>query len=227
MLAADCDTGTDAEIAFPAALSGSQVTTGLCRRIFTFETLSGGGYGNLFMSPYFGDECCQRGVSSLPYLLYCALVVARPRILMFLSAGLITGLFSGRVLRAEQVPETGSLASLTAVVFELRAALEIPHQVEVVLVERNALVVSVSRHPKNASHFVISCEKGFLYLLTVDEIRAAMAHELGHVWIFTHHPYLQTEDLANSIAGRVVSSADLKQVHSKSQSYLTERKPRR
>ena len=30
-------------------------------------------------------------------------------------------------------------------------------------------------------------------------------HELGHVWIFTHHPYLQTEQLANRIAMRLVS----------------------
>ena len=42
-----------------------------------------------------------------------------------------------------------------------------------------------------------------------------LAHELGHVWVSTHHPYLQTERLANSIAMRVVSRDSLERVYEK------------
>ena len=42
-----------------------------------------------------------------------------------------------------------------------------------------------------------------------------MAHELGHVWVFTHHPYLQTEKLANKIAMRVVTRDSLVSVYQK------------
>ena len=42
-----------------------------------------------------------------------------------------------------------------------------------------------------------------------------VAHELGHVWIYTHHPYLQTEQLANQIAMRVVSRESLDSVYGK------------
>jgi Zn-dependent peptidase ImmA (M78 family) len=46
-------------------------------------------------------------------------------------------------------------------------------------------------------------------------LKSTVAHELGHVWIFTHHPYLQTESLANQIAERVVSRESLVQVYEK------------
>ena len=45
-------------------------------------------------------------------------------------------------------------------------------------------------------------DAAFLDTLTDDEVEAEVAHELGHVWIFTHHAYLQTEGLANQIAMR-------------------------
>jgi hypothetical protein len=35
------------------------------------------------------------------------------------------------------------------------------------------------------------------------------------VWIFTHHPYLQTESLANSVAMRVVSRESLTKTYDK------------
>ena len=44
---------------------------------------------------------------------------------------------------------------------------------------------------------------------------AVVAHELGHVWIYTHHPYLQTEELANEVAMRVVSRAILEGLYKK------------
>ena len=51
--------------------------------------------------------------------------------------------------------------------------------------------------------------------MTADEIDAVVAHELGHVWIFTHHPFLHTEELANQIAMQVVPQDTLAAVYDK------------
>jgi hypothetical protein len=58
-------------------------------------------------------------------------------------------------------------------------------------------------------------DESFLSTLDEEELRAAIAHELGHVWIFSHHPYLHTERLANEIAIRVVSRESLKKLYTK------------
>jgi hypothetical protein len=52
-----------------------------------------------------------------------------------------------------------------------------------------------------------------------DELRAALAHELGHVWIFTHHPYLQTERVANSIGERFLKRVYFEKLYSKLWTY--------
>jgi hypothetical protein len=65
------------------------------------------------------------------------------------------------------------------------------------------------------SGYVISFDRQFLQTLTDEEIIAAVAHELGHVWIFSHHPFLQTEMLANEIALRVVDRETMKKVYTK------------
>jgi hypothetical protein len=48
-----------------------------------------------------------------------------------------------------------------------------------------------------------------------DQLRAAMVHELGHVWIYTHHSFLQTERLANVIGLRVADRASFEKVYAK------------
>jgi hypothetical protein len=57
----------------------------------------------------------------------------------------------------------------------------------------------------------------FEFLLTLDdrELDAAVAHELGHIWIFTHFPFLQTEVLANHQALRLVPRRDLARIYEK------------
>ncbi|MGE0592425.1 MAG: hypothetical protein AB7G23_09490 [Vicinamibacterales bacterium] len=117
---------------------------------------------------------------------------------------------------------------------QLRHDLGVPHAVEAVLVASNPLGFSVepvrpAGGPDEATDeavgaaagdpaadpageaviFRLSIDAGFLDTLSDEEVTAALAHELGHVWIFTHHPFLQTEQLANTIAQRVVSRESL------------------
>jgi hypothetical protein len=96
-----------------------------------------------------------------------------------------------------------------------RARLGIPQEVRVSIVQANTLVVSVQPHAVQAGVFVLSFEQEFLQQLSDDEMSAVVAHELGHVWIFTHHPYLQTEQLANQIAMRLVARETLEPIYEK------------
>ena len=104
---------------------------------------------------------------------------------------------------------------LQDVVDALRARLSIPDAVAVSVVPDNTLVVSVERAKNGTSGFVLSVEDDFVQRLNGEELDAVMAHELGHVWIYTHHPFLQTEELANEIAMRVVSRDVLQRLYEK------------
>lgn len=98
---------------------------------------------------------------------------------------------------------------------KLKIRMSIPDTVVVSIVEHNQLVVSVERAKDGASAFSLSIDRDFLDGLTTDEIDAVVAHELGHVWIFTHHPFLQTEELANQVAMQVVPQETLAAVYDK------------
>jgi hypothetical protein len=63
--------------------------------------------------------------------------------------------------------------------------------------------------------YLISFDREFLQSLTDEEVLAAIAHELGHVWIYSHHPYLQTESLANEIALRVVDRQSMIKIYAR------------
>lgn len=98
---------------------------------------------------------------------------------------------------------------------DLRTRLQIAEQVQVTLVDHNPLVMSVETLHGPTGPFVIAIDRQFITELTSPEIQAALAHELGHVWIYTHHPYLQTERLANEIALRVINRAAMEPVYKK------------
>jgi Zn-dependent protease with chaperone function len=122
--------------------------------------------------------------------------------------------------RADANEEAAALAAVESrrvqeVVDAMRQALAVTHVVSVELVETNPLKASVQPVKGAAGTFRLSLERSFLEQLTPVELKAVIAHELGHVWIYTHHPYLQTEQLANQIALRAVSRESLDSVYGK------------
>jgi hypothetical protein len=112
-------------------------------------------------------------------------------------------------------PAALRLDAVQAEVDSLRGRLAIRETVQVAVVPENKLLLSVETENGRGGPFHLSIDAGFLEELTSDELDAALAHELGHVWIFTHHPYLQTERLANEIALRVVGRKPLELVYRK------------
>jgi hypothetical protein len=98
---------------------------------------------------------------------------------------------------------------------DLRGKLEIKERVLVTLVDHNPLVMSVETLAGRTGPFIITIDRDFINELSPAEAEAAIAHELGHVWIYTHHPYLQTERLANDIAMRVISRSAFEPVYEK------------
>jgi hypothetical protein len=109
----------------------------------------------------------------------------------------------------------GSITELQNITDRLRERMEILERVVVTVVDHNPLVMSVETLGGRSGPFVITADREFISSLTAEELNAALAHELGHVWIYTHHPYLQTERLANEIALRVTSTEVLLPVYEK------------
>src|SRR4029450_11570509 len=162
----------------------------------------------------------RRAPRVLPRLLKLSFVVVLPLILI---PTLLPRKVSAKKLSGSEAPE-GPTARESLVVREtqiqelvdkLKIRMSIPDTVVVSIVEHNQLVVSVERAKEPASVFSLSIHRNFLDGLTTDEIDAVIAHELAHVWIFTHHPFLHTEELANEIAMHVVAQDTLAAVYDK------------
>jgi len=133
---------------------------------------------------------------------------------------LVLWLFPGRVSDTEAagperiIPNGRDQQRIQAIVDEFLGRLTLTQKVSVAIVPKNPLMVSVEFNTADAG-FLLSVEEEFINELTDEELEAAVAHELGHVWIFMHHPYLQTELLANQIAQRLVPRSSLVQVYEK------------
>lgn len=125
-------------------------------------------------------------------------------------------LFTGvPALSGPASPAALRLDAIQAAVDGLRGRLAIRETVQVAVVPANKLLLSVETENGRGGPYHLSIDAAFLGELTSDELAAALAHELGHVWIFTHHPFLQTERLANEIALRVVDRKPLELVYHK------------
>lgn len=123
------------------------------------------------------------------------------------SGAVVARVHGGPGANAERTPE------LQRLVDSLRVRMGISAPVTVTMVDHDARTLSVRRSAEVAGAFALSADRGFIATLPADQVEAALAHELGHVWIYTHHPYLQTEQLANSVAMRVVSRERLVDVY--------------
>lgn len=110
--------------------------------------------------------------------------------------------------------ERAAIRTIQSVIDEMCGQLALPAQVTASVVPANDLLVSVAP-VTGRTQFVMSFQESFLDGLDPDELRTIVAHELGHVWIFTHHPYLQTERGANDVAMRVVSRENLERVYAR------------
>ena len=111
--------------------------------------------------------------------------------------------------------EPMSASALQELVTRLKDQLGIDAVVLVAIVPSNPRLVSVQPVDGAPATFQMAFEQQFLAGLNADDLKAIVAHELGHVWIFTHHPYLHTERLANTVAMRAVSRESLERVYNK------------
>src|SRR5262249_1650232 len=67
------------------------------------------------------------------------------------------------------------------IVDDFRRQLGVPQRVDVAIVDKNPLIVSVEPTDEQIKAFTLSVEESFLEGLTDDEVKAVVAHELGHV----------------------------------------------
>ena len=124
--------------------------------------------------------------------------------------------FSGNKLFGNNRPEARrGTKRIKAIVDRFRHDLSIAEKVFIAVVAKNDRLVSVERSKERRGAFMLSFDENFLITLDDSELSASIAHELGHIWIFTHHPYLQTELLANQIALKVVTRENLEKVYEK------------
>jgi hypothetical protein len=111
------------------------------------------------------------------------------------------------------------IARAREIVDHLRAGLAITSAVDLILVKYHPLVFSVEPEDSSKQRFRLTMEAGFLQILDDDELLGALAHEMGHVWVFTHHPFLQTETLANLIGQKVAPRRSFEKVYTKLWAY--------
>ena len=108
-------------------------------------------------------------------------------------------------------PGTKRIAGILKV---LKTQMGISNPTQVEIVERNPIGVSVEPWNRRTD-FLLKIDARLLGLLDEEELTAALAHELGHIWIYTHHPFLHTEALANEIAMCAVTRDSLKKLYVK------------
>jgi hypothetical protein len=98
---------------------------------------------------------------------------------------------------------------------DFKGRLGISASIPVAIIDKNERLASVRAIPGRNETYLLEVDATFLASLTQEERRAIVAHEVGHVWIFSHHPFLQSETLANEVAERLVPQESLVKVYKK------------
>ena len=140
---------------------------------------------------------------------------SRYRVLGFIFLAAFLFFSENRLLGDNRPVARRGTRRIRTLVERLCRDLSIKEEVFVLVVPKNDRLVSVERHKERRGAFLLSFDENFLRTLDDNELSASVAHELGHVWIFTHHPYLQTELLANQIALKVVTREELERIYEK------------
>ena len=148
----------------------------------------------------------------------CAIKPSKSKRRRYLSVELIAVpillFFSGiRLLGDDRVESKRTARRIRTIVDRFRQDLSIRERVHISIVARNVKLVSVERAKERRGGFILSFDENFLSTLDDAGLSASIAHERGHVWIFEHHPYLQTELLANQVALRVVTRENLASIY--------------
>ena len=140
-----------------------------------------------------------------------------PRSMVWVFLPLVLMFLSGAALARQKSAPARNLKKVSDLVNELREKLQIPQRIHVQIAPANDRMISVEHvHAgPQTGDFILCFDQEFLNGLNDQDLRAGIAHELGHIWIFSHHPYLQTEALANQIAMRVVDRESLREIYTK------------
>ncbi len=138
-----------------------------------------------------------------------------PRVCKSFTIALLTGfvVFASGGFATATTEQERMARQAQQLVDGLRERLGIAAPVVVRVVERDPRTMSVRARGGHRDSFELSVESRFVAALPAAQLEAALAHELGHVWISTNHPYLQTEQLANRVAMRVVTRERLVEVY--------------
>jgi hypothetical protein len=123
---------------------------------------------------------------------------------------LIWGAGSAAILAHGMIfPRSLEEQNLSALARTYKRRLDIRADIPVVIVKKNERLASVRPYPGRSATYLLEIDESFLATLAEDEKRAIVAHEVGHVWIFTHYPYVQSEALANEKAEGLVQQNSL------------------
>jgi hypothetical protein len=145
-----------------------------------------------------------------------------PRSRVYIHSFVLLFLMHAGPSLAKQKPDY-RLSEIRSIISEFRTQLQMPLNVRERIAAVNDRMVSVE-HIRGKSGdiglFVICFDERFLASLSAEELRAAIAHELGHVWIYSHHPYLHTEAFANEIAMKLVNRESLEKTYMKLWAHL-------
>ena len=105
--------------------------------------------------------------------------------------------------------------NLAALARTYKRQLGIHADIPVMIIKKNERLASVRPYPGRSATYLMEIDESFLATLSEDEKHAIVAHEVGHVWIFTHDPYQQSEALANEKAEGLVRQNSLVTLYKK------------